>query len=216
MPLSSSYHKISISKLEKADVKEVARLLVDAFSNEELTKFVHNKKKDKYNKIFSLLGELKLNLFLETSQICLVAKRSEKIVGCVVLKTNDISFFQKVKTFFPKSIFFIIPFIKSVNFKNAIIASKLIKIQKDLEKPYYTLEMIGVDSEYRGKGIGKILLSSVDEAMLENQDIIGVYLFTADKKSKAIYENKGYELIEKNQSENISVYHMFKKVRGVI
>jgi GNAT superfamily N-acetyltransferase len=140
-----------------------------------------------------------------------VAKQNDRLVGCAILKNREISVFEKVRVNFPKMLFYFIPFLMSMKFKNAKTISGLLKLKIKLEKPYFKFEVIGVHNEFQGMGIGKLLLNRIDEILKQQKDLKGIYLFTADKRNKEIYEHNGYQVIETNKADGISVYHMFKK-----
>ncbi len=211
MTTSLKSNKIKVSSLKKEDIMETSELIVNTFNKEGITRFAHNEKKEKYNHIFKAIGELKLKLYLETSQIVLAAKQDDKIVGLAIMKSNDMGFFKMVKAYFPQVLFYFIPLLRSMRFRNAINISRLLKLKTKLKQPYYSLEALGVHENFQGKGIGKLLLNRLDEILFNQTEKNGINLFTADKPNNEIYESKGYQLIETNKADDITVYHMYKE-----
>ncbi len=73
---------IKIQELNESDISKTSSLLVDAFSKEGITLFVHNQNKLNNDAAFKLVGEMKLKLYLKTNQKVYVAKYNNDIVGC--------------------------------------------------------------------------------------------------------------------------------------
>ena len=106
--------------------------------------------------------------------------------------------------------------IKGISLKKTFVIAKLFQLSKTIKKPYYTLEAVGVRSDYQGKGIGKLLLNKLHEINEIDPKASGIYLITGDKKNQSIYEHLGYETVEVKQGKGITVYHMFRKKRQSI
>ncbi len=200
-------------KVEKADFKDLEKgtgVLFEAFLNEGFTSFIFDfsKKNTKKYLFRAFLLRTKLNYF--AGEQILLAKKNGKIAGICFLKRNlKIPRGLFLRTIFP-DFFLILPLLFKFRFGNLIPGLKSLKLTVNIEEPYLTLEAIGVGKDYQGQGIGKILLNKTHEMAEGDPAIKGVYLFTADKKNKDIYEHFGYDIVEEKKEKGITAYHMFR------
>lgn len=79
---------------------------------------------------------------------------------------------------------------------------------------HYTLAALTVHPDFQGRGIGSALLEEVHKVSERDPGVIGVYLYTGDRKNQLMYEHKGYQTIETRQTETLTVYHMFRTNGG--
>lgn len=80
---------------------------------------------------------------------------------------------------------------------------------KKADKPYLSLEALGVVPEAEGRGIGRALLEATTQRCADADDCRGVYLQTAGERSKRIYAAAGFELLEERTGGELTVAHMF-------
>ncbi|WP_027339243.1 GNAT family N-acetyltransferase [Halonatronum saccharophilum] len=202
---------IKIIKADESALEEVAKLITDAFEQEGISRYIHEFSKEGVKEVYYRGGLLKLRLALEVGEDILLAIKDDTIVGVAILKRGlKSSLAQKVKILFPEAIKFFFSIIIKINLKKSFSIIKHVIPPKSLKKPYYTLEVIGVDPNYQGQGIGRKLLDEIHQITESNPEVSGVYLF-ADKKNKLIYEHFGYKVIKEGKGKDISIYHMFRE-----
>ncbi len=197
--------------LSESKIKQVAQMTTFIFMNEGITKYIFDFSKETAAETICNLNMLKAREYLNNEQIILLAESDEEIIGIAVLKKNIKSNFLKtIRIYFPKILPIIINLLKIINFKRAARIYKLLKIDKNPADDYYTLEAIGVKESHQGQGVGKRLLKKAEETASLSKRCKGIYLYTSELKNKEIYEHLGYSVIEKKDSEDITIYHMFK------
>ncbi len=202
----------SIINADETLKEEVTKIVTASFLSEGITSFIFNL--NKHNAIETLyrFNLLKIKEFYKKGYLIFAALTDQHVVGVVVIKRGGgITFLDKLKIYFPDILTLIVPMISILNLKRVIRISKFIKAPSAIQKPYYTLEAIGVSPEHQGQGIGTMLLNKVNEVVENNSKITGIYLFTGDKKNQILYEKFGYETLEEFQAEGITIYHMFRK-----
>ncbi len=201
-------------KIELADqntIEKGTEVLLGAFLNEGFTSFIFDFSKKNTKKYLFRAFLLKSRLNLEAGEKIFLAKKNGEIAGIVLLKRNrKVPRRKLLKIIFP-DIFKILPLLGKFRFGNVIPGLKSLKFTEKIEEPFLTLEAVSVGREFQGMGMGKRLLNKIHEIAEKDPEIKGVYLFTADKKNKEIYENFGYELIEEATQKGITAYHMFRK-----
>ncbi len=201
-------------RIELADQKTIEKgteVLLEAFLNEGFTSFIFDFKKEKTKRYLYRAFLLRGKLNLEAGEQIFLAKKEGEIAGILFLKRNrKVPLGRLLKIIFP-DLFKVFPLIGKIRFGNLIPGLKSLKTREKLEEPYLTLEAVGVGREFQGMGIGKMLLQKTHSIAEEDPEIKGIYLFTADKKNREIYQHFGYQVIEEKKEKGITAYHMFRK-----
>ena len=197
--------------LPEAKIKQVAKMLTWTFKHKSIISYIFDFSKDTTRDILCELTRLRTKEILYTEQTLVLAEYEDEIIGVAVLKKSGKSQpLQKIKVYFPSIFQLIIPLFKTINFRRVVRINQLLNnVQKPATK-YYTLEAIGVREDFQGKGIGKKLLTKVEEISDVSKDSNGVYLFTVKPVNRDIYKYIGYNVISIKKSAEISIYHMFK------
>jgi GNAT superfamily N-acetyltransferase len=158
----------------------------------------------------------KVRSHLKAGHKILLAIDNDYVIGGLMYKGDvEVPLGKKIKVYLPEIFGFISAF-KGIRLSKAFGTSKLFRLPKAVKKPFYTLEAVGVRSDYQGKGIGKLLLNKLHDILEKDSKASGIYLFTGDKKNQSIYERLGYETVNVNQDKDITVYHMFKERSNLI
>jgi len=204
---------ITVSKAEEKDVQAIAALVIETFSEQEkITQFIIKPSKGNNHKTLIKLVEFMAKACIKSSRTILVARVQDEMVGCAIVKdSNKTCLLKKIKTYFPRALWLIIPAMKHFNCKNLLSAFRAVRLKQKLDKPYYFLEALAVHRKYQGQGVGRILLSRIDDILIKSKSNRGIYLFTGDLKNKLFYEKVGYKVIEEHTSKKLTVYHMFKE-----
>jgi ribosomal protein S18 acetylase RimI-like enzyme len=80
--------------------------------------------------------------------------------------------------------------------------------RKILVRPYYRLDMLGVDPQLQNRGYGRLLI----EAKLEeiDRERADCYLETSDNRNIGYYQRYGFELIHQHCVETVPVYCLLR------
>jgi len=78
---------------------------------------------------------------------------------------------------------------------------------------YLYIDLMWIDENYRGKGIGRKLIEAVEKLAIEN-GIFRSHLCTASFQSLGFYEKCGYSVFGKldDMPEGETEYHLYKKL----
>ena len=87
-------------------------------------------------------------------------------------------------------------------------------INARMKKPHYYLNMIGVDPEYQGRGIGKKILHEVIALVKKDNRSAGLGLDTENKYNLDFYKSFGFKLISDTQLKDIRVYSLFLETKN--
>lgn len=81
-----------------------------------------------------------------------------------------------------------------------------------LPEPHVYLIMIGVDPEYQGQGVGKMLIEHIMEIARSIPDCKGVGLDTQDEKNVHIYRACGFDLVRETSLDDMPIYVMWRSI----
>lgn len=92
--------------------------------------------------------------------------------------------------------------------------TRFIKVVESIElpQPNVYLVMIGVDPEFQGQGVGKMLIEKVMEMAREVPDCKGVGLDTEDEVNVRIYEACGFRVLAERQVDDLPVYVLWRPI----
>jgi ribosomal protein S18 acetylase RimI-like enzyme len=79
-----------------------------------------------------------------------------------------------------------------------------------LPEPNVYLIMIGVDPDFQGQGVGKMLIENVMEIARGVPGCKGVGLDTEDEKNVRIYQACGFEVVQETKLEDMPIYAMWR------
>ncbi|HOV33490.1 MAG TPA: GNAT family N-acetyltransferase [Candidatus Hydrogenedens sp.] len=72
------------------------------------------------------------------------------------------------------------------------------RTKSEVKEPSWILDILGVQPEFQGKGIGSTLVQHL--ISLSNRDKVPAYLITHNEKNIVFYENNGFKLLKKEHS----------------
>jgi GNAT superfamily N-acetyltransferase len=81
-----------------------------------------------------------------------------------------------------------------------------------LPEPNIYLIMIGVDPDFQGQGLGKMLIEYVMEIARGVPGCLGVGLDTEDEKNVHIYRACGFEVVQETNLDDLPIYVMWRGV----
>jgi GNAT superfamily N-acetyltransferase len=88
-----------------------------------------------------------------------------------------------------------------------------IKLLDEMQKkhpkdPHYYLEVLGVDPGHQGKGIGSMILGSINEKA--DKDGVGFYLETAQPRNLPLYKRFGYQIVDQKDVLGVTLWFMWR------
>ncbi len=72
------------------------------------------------------------------------------------------------------------------------------RTKNEVKEPSWILDILGVQPEFQGKGIGSALVQNL--ISLSNRDKVPAYLITHNEKNIVFYEKNGFKLLKKEYS----------------
>ncbi len=85
----------------------------------------------------------------------------------------------------------------------------------ELPQPSSYLIMIGVDPDYQGQGLGKMLIDYCIELSMAIPGCRGMGLDTEDEKNVRIYEKCGFTVVGERRLDDLPIYVMFREIAGL-
>lgn len=76
--------------------------------------------------------------------------------------------------------------------------------------PHYYLFSMGVDPIYQNKGYAKAMMNRIHAAVDQDKRVNGIGLDTVNPDNVEFYKKFGYEVISKQELDNMSIYIMFR------
>jgi GNAT superfamily N-acetyltransferase len=80
--------------------------------------------------------------------------------------------------------------------------------KKHPKNPHYYLEVLGVEPSYQGKGIGSMILKSINEKA--DKEGVGCYLETAQPRNLPLYKRFGYQIIDQKIILGVTLWFMWR------
>jgi GNAT superfamily N-acetyltransferase len=106
------------------------------------------------------------------------------------------------------------PLLPAVRWRNLPAFHRASSLSRPIAGAYYTLPALTVRPAFQGRGIGSMLLREVHELAERDAGILGVYLYTGERRNQLMYEHAGYRTIEMRPAGTLTVYHMFRTHGG--
>ncbi len=191
------------------DAAEGTAVLMEAFSREGFTRFVFDLSRKKTPKYLYRAFLLRTRMHLAAGERVLLARVGREVAGILLLKEGKTLPRGRMLRLVLPELLRLLPLLGKFRYRNIIPALRSLRLSGEIPAPYLTLEAVGVSSKFQGQGLGKKLLQKVQDIAREDPEVKGVYLFTADKKNKLIYERYGYQVLEERREKGITTYHMF-------
>lgn len=194
-------------------ILQSSAMISQAFQKEKITAHMYDFSRPENIQTWKRLNEFTAVKLLDTGEKVIVAEDGERVIGTVYLRYSaDDGVLKKIRMYFPGIIKLIFPLFKALNFKRVLKAAKSFKTDELTADEYFTLDVIGVSEDYRGQGVGRMLLEEVEKFARQTEGCEGIYLYTGDENTRDIYSHLGYQLIDEKGDEDLTVYHMFKRV----
>ncbi|MDB0601356.1 GNAT family N-acetyltransferase [Tenacibaculum maritimum] len=194
--------------MRRADLKDtilITDILTDSFKNNKSIINVTRKGKNQIKRINSLMKFFFYNAFYNGD---VFLSNDEK--ACIMMLTSN----KKSKSFFVKlqfifwnfNLFFNVLGVKNV--KNVLQREKAIN-KNHPKEPFLHLYYVGVFRDQQGKGIGTKL---INEAINHYNNYRIVYLETSDKRNIPLYQKLGFNIVNKHDELELTLYIMKKKI----
>ncbi len=191
-----------------------ADILLDAFTEEGLSNYLYDFSNPRTRLLFNELGKLKIQLFTRGGHTAVAAEVNGELAGGALVYHPEKTPFLKAFTIYYARVLFIFPrILRALRIERAWKTRHLMQCPEEIQKPYYTFEILGVSKKHQGQGIGRFLLHHITELVKKDKKARGIYIYTADKKNQLIYEKAGYKTLAERKGEDITIYHLWMPVR---
>ena len=196
------------------ELRAATRVFAEAFRSEGFTSWMFDLSTPERQERFARANDLMLTLRHELGQAFLVAVVENEVAGMAVLKAPEpqrgASFWRQARIALPR-LLDLLGMVGLIRWRRAWRAMQAARAPKTLPDRYYTLEGLAVAPAYQGQGIARRLLEAIHALSDGDPQAVGIYLYTADARNRAMYERFGYELAAQQLGgEALTVYHMFR------
>ncbi len=197
------YKTFQITLARPNDAEEISSLLFEAFRDKFLA-MMHNNE----HKIVPLLKIYYTQILNNPTHNIIVLKLEGKLVGVLIISGKGIPIINEI----PRSV--IKQAIHNLGLRTSIRLGLgfLILESTPRVKDRLYINTIAVKKEYRGRGIGKLLINLCDKIATQRK-ITGVCLYVADNNKSAIqfYRKLGFT---NKETERIFLFYLLFRVKS--
>jgi len=187
-----------------------AEVMVEAFGTERINAYVFDFSRRATWAARYRAALVETRLYIQSKSHVLVAVRGDEVLGGAILSVNRRwSLLWRIGAWLRWAAA-ALPMTLAIRWRKAFQVMSAVRLSRRIEGPYHTLAALAVHPGHQGKGIGRLLLEEVHRISDQSPGSRGVYLYTADTRNKAIYEQAGYRTVEERRAGAIAVYHMFR------
>lgn len=189
---------------------QIANKLSSIFYEDPFLLFLFDINKRKFAKCIKLYSFLLRYAYRNKAEIIV---ESEKKVGTAIYFVNSGHGVSTLKAILSGGLF--LPFQLGIHPFNRL--SIMDKITTEYHKriatyPHIYLQIIGVDLDHRGKGLGGKLLNKVIQDSIEKK--LPIFLETMTEENVSMYQHFGFDLVEtvKIPNQEYKLYFMLRKL----
>lgn len=205
---------VQLATASRAALQEVASVMVEAFAGEgiHLHLFDFSRRHTRVGLRRSLRVEL--DSVVAAGDRVLIAQVDGRIVGGAMISGNaprpvEMRIIQGFRWLCAAA-----PLLPAVRWRRLLSMHRAASLSRPIVGAYYTLSALAVHPAFQRHGVGSKLLHAVHELAEGDSTILGVYLYTGERKNQLMYERAGYQTIETRQTGALTVYHMFRTNGG--
>ncbi|SOC45226.1 acetyltransferase (GNAT) family protein [Salinicoccus kekensis] len=201
---------IEIIPMEKKHIEQAARVISKSFQTEEFARNTFDFSDPKTEALFAELLQIELTVFKKHGEKVDVALYEGEIAGVYSMRmTGEGHGLSNLKQTV-KKLRKVAPVAKRVKYKKLYRLHRAMQQPAAIPKEALLLEILAVDPDFQGKGIGRAMMAALDEYSEAVRRPI--YLYTANAENVAYYEKLGYRMMETIQKKDFTAYHMLKSL----
>jgi GNAT superfamily N-acetyltransferase len=205
---------VQIATASRAELQEAACVMAEAFAGEGIHRFLFDFS-HRLTRV-GLRGSLRVELdsAVAAGGRVLMARVDGRIVGGAMICGNaprpvGMRAAQGFRWLCAAA-----PLLPAVRWSRLPALRAAISLTRPIVGDHYVLSALAVHPDFHGTGIGSALLEEVHTLVERDPEVVGVYLFTGDRKNNLMYERAGYTTIETRTADALTVYHMFRTNGG--
>lgn len=201
---------MEIIPMEKKHIEQAARVISKSFQTEEFARNTFDFSDPKTEALFAELLQIELTVFKKHGEKVDVALYEGEIAGVYSMRvTGEGHGLSNLKQTV-KKLRKVVPVAKRVKYKKLYRLHRAMQQPAAIPKDALGLEILAVDPDFQGKGIGSAMMAALDEYSESVRRPI--YLYTANAENVAYYEKLGYRMMETIQKKDFTAYHMLKSL----
>jgi len=205
---------VRIVPTDSASLDAFAHVMVEAFATEGIHSYIFDVARGHTRQTLVRAARVELESYAGARDHVLVAQMDGRVVGGAMVSRNArrpvrLRLVQGLRWLLAAA-----PLAPAVRWRKLRRLHTATCLSRPVVGEHYTLAALTVHPEFQGRGIGSALLDEVHRLSERDPGVIGVYLYTGDRKNQLMYEHKGYQTIETRQTEALTVYHMFRTKGG--
>lgn len=199
---------IKITSMHDEHIHDAARIISRSFQTEEFTKNMYDFSKPKTKSIFFEMLKIELKVFKKFNEKINVALYNGEVAGVYVVKVTDKSHALTTLRLMIPRVLTVAPILKRLKYNNLLKLYSAWQKPKAIPDEAVLLEILAVDPEFQGKGVGRALMNDLDDySRLTERPI---YLYTANTENKKYYKKLGYETVYTSHKPDFTAFHMLK------
>ncbi|MBN2028229.1 MAG: GNAT family N-acetyltransferase [Actinobacteria bacterium] len=201
--------RIEVVALTPELKEQAVETLVQAFKTEETTVYHLDTENPSTLKRMAVLDGLFVRLYLEAGRTVLAAMIDGCVAGVGMVRDPRIHLSKiRVATLsLPNFHQLVLLYARRpLRFLRVMWAAKS---PKDLTKPHFTFEVLGIHPDHQGRGAGKELMREVQAMVEDDPTISGIYLNTGSERNQSFYESLDYDTLRIVDLKAVKIYHMF-------
>lgn len=207
-------NEVQVVAADCASLDAFAQVMVDAFATEGIHCYIFDFSRKGTRQTLVRAARVELESYAGIGDHVLVAHMDGRVVGGAMVSRNArrsvrLRVFQGLRWLRAAA-----PLAPAVRWRNLLRLHTAAGLSRPFVGEHYTLAALTVHPEFQGRGIGARLLDAVHAISERDPSVLGVYLYTGERKNQLMYERKGYQTIEARQTGELTVYHMFRTNGG--
>lgn len=199
---------VQITDMRNEHIDQAAGVIAKSFQSEEFAKNTYDFSDSEMKSRFAELLKIELKVFKKHGEKVDVALYDGNVAGVFSAKvTDDRHGFSVLKQLL-KNIRKILPVARRVKYKNLSKMYSTMQKPNDIPKEAILLEMIAVNPEYQGRGVGKAMMNAIGD--YSKSVSRPIYLYTANAENVGYYEKLGYKTLVAIKNKDFKTFHMLK------
>jgi len=200
---------IEIAQLTPDLEEQAVGVITQAFKTEEVVSYHLDMDHPATLRRYSCLVGTLCELYLAAGRPIFTAIRDGRVVGAGIVRDPRKAIpLRSILSILPPRL----PRLAALFYRHPVKAVRVFaaaRHPKGLAKPFLTFEVLGVQPDHQGRGVGRRIMEEALAFAMGEREISGIFLNTGSVKNQRFYENRGYVTLRIEDLEEIRVYHMF-------
>ena len=205
---------VQVTRGDRSSVEGFACVMVDAFATEGINAYAFDFDRGHTRAARCRTARVEVMSYLREGDCLLVARCGERIIGGAIVTGNTPLPRRLRLGYAARWLVAALPLLRAVRWRRWLSVKRATSLVRPIKGAHYTLAALAVHPDFQRQGIGGTLLEEVRSVSERDLTVIGVYLYTGDRKNQLMYERAGYRTIETRQAGDLRVYHMFRTNGG--